>query len=88
MRKGFSMTHATVIREPLHSSKEVAAEFGYKNINSLDAVLSHGCFPEPDVVMTNMRGRKRLYWKLSTLKKEKERRLKKSVRANPSHTER
>jgi len=62
--------------EPLRNVKEVVAEFGFKNAAALHSMLYNKTFPEPDMVgdaPSTSAGRK-LYWKLSTLKKEHARR--------------
>jgi len=59
-------------REPCRDSKEVARMFGYKGGASLNAALQQGYFPPPDLISGITV--KKLYWKLSTLEKERRRR--------------
>lgn len=72
---GFNFPAKGVYHEPLRNSKEVMQEFGFRALDSLHASIKNKSFPEPDVVTKTTHG-KRLHWKLSTLKKERQRRLK------------
>jgi len=67
--------HAKINGEPTRSVTEVAEMFGYKSTNSLHGAISRGRFPEPDLIVTVQCGKK-LYWRLSTLEAEKQRRTK------------
>lgn len=72
-------------REPVYSTKEVAAIFGYASTASLHNAVLQRCFPKPDQRFTGLnatregRGvRARVYWRKSTIEKEKARRAAKT----------
>lgn len=71
---GNPLLHRGERHEPLRSSKEVMEEFGYKGNSSLVYAIETKKFPEPDKVLVGFNGFKKLYWKLSTIQKEKQRR--------------
>jgi len=60
-------------KEPLRNSTEVAKLFGFKTTSGLNSSVNKKYFPQPDSVFRCSK-RTRLYWKLSTLKAEAERR--------------
>jgi len=65
-------------REPCRSAAEVARMFGYASPSGLHRAVSEGRFPQPDFTPPNPalinNGSPRLFWKLSTVEKEKKRR--------------
>lgn len=63
-------------KEPCRTAKEVAELFGFASSVSLISSVNSGSFPQPDLVSGMAERTKKLYWKLSTIKKEQARRAK------------
>lgn len=56
--------------------RDVLKIFGYVSVNALSAAVTRGLFPKPDfqIKLQNKRGRPRVFWAVSTIKKEIKRR--------------